>query len=76
VTNVKVADPYRFLEDPDSEPTKQWVGAQNELTQGFLAECDQRDKLKGVLTECWNYPKLGIPCKHGDNYYFTFNSGL
>lgn len=72
----KVLDAYRFLEDPDSEPTKQWVSAQNELTQGFLAECDQRDKLKTVLTECWNYPKLGIPCKHGDHYYFTYNSGL
>ena len=28
------------------------------------------------MTECWNYEKMGIPCKHGDHYYFSYNSGL
>jgi prolyl oligopeptidase len=39
---ITVADPYRFLEDPNSPETKKWVEAENELTDEFLATCDQR----------------------------------
>ena len=34
------------------------------------------DKLKGKLTAYWNYPKLGIPNKRGNHYYFNYNTGL
>jgi len=35
-TAVHVRDPYRFLENPDSEETKRWVRAENELSSKFL----------------------------------------
>src|SRR5262249_2425824 len=35
---VKVADPYRWLEDPDSADSRAWIEAQNKLTFGFLNE--------------------------------------
>lgn len=28
------------------------------------------------MTENWNFPKVGIPSKHGDHYFFGYNSGL
>ena len=29
---VEVAEPYRFLEDSDSEATKKWIAAENKIT--------------------------------------------
>src|SRR5438128_699779 len=33
---VKVADPYRWLEDDNSPETKVWVEAENKVTFGYL----------------------------------------
>jgi prolyl oligopeptidase len=73
---VKVADPYRWLEDLDSEETRNWVEAQNKLSFGFLESIPARAELKDRLTKLWNYEKYGIPFKEGERYFYTRNSGL
>lgn len=73
---VSIADPYRWLEDPDSPETKAWVEAQNKLTFGFLAQIPERNSIRQRLTELWNYEKYGIPFKEGDRYFFFKNDGL
>jgi prolyl oligopeptidase len=73
---VKVADPYRWLEDLDSEETRNWVAAQNKLSFGFLESIPARATLKDRLTKLWNYEKYGIPFKEGNRYFYTRNSGL
>ena len=73
---VKVADPYRWLEDLDSEETRTWVEAQNKLSFGYLASIPARTTLKDRLTKLWNYEKYGIPFKEGNRYFYTRNSGL
>ncbi len=73
---TKVADPYRWLEDPDSDETKAWVEAENKVTLGLLETIPARDRLKQRLTELWNYEKYGIPFKQGDRYFYFKNDGL
>ncbi|MEO1673113.1 MAG: S9 family peptidase, partial [Cyanobacteria bacterium J06631_2] len=73
---VEVKDPYRWLEDPDSEATSKWVKAQNEVTNGYLATIPARDKIRQRLTQLWDYEKYGIPFKRGDRYFYFKNDGL
>jgi prolyl oligopeptidase len=73
---VKVADPYRWLEDDNADDTKAWVTAQNKVTDAYLAKIPFRKNIQARLTQLWNYPKIGSPSKHGSFYYFFKNNGL
>ena len=73
---VKVADPYRWLEDLDSEETRNWVESENKLTFAFLGSIPQRNAIKDRLTKLWNYEKYGIPRKESNRYFYSRNSGL
>ena len=73
---VKVADPYRWLEEVDSADTKEWVDAQNKVTSEYLATIPEREQIKKRLTELWNYEKYSAPFKAGNNYFYYKNDGL
>jgi prolyl oligopeptidase len=73
---IKVADPFRWLEDENSEETKQWVQQQNKVTSSYLAGIPFRGNVKNRLEELWNYPRFGTPVKKGVYYYFFKNNGL
>jgi len=72
----EVADPYRWLEDDNSEETAQWVAEENKITRDYLDKIPFRQALEDRLTEIWNYPKYGVPFKKGDNYFFFKNDGV
>ncbi len=73
---TKVADPYRWLEDVDSEETRAWIKAENRLTNSYLEKIPARAGIRRRLTELWNYPKYGIPLHYDDRFFFTKNDGL
>lgn len=73
---IKVADPYRWLEDPDSESTQSWVAAQNHITFEYLNQIPQREEIKQRITQLWNYEKYGTPFKEGNRYFYFKNDGL
>jgi prolyl oligopeptidase len=73
---TKVADPYRWLEDPDSAETRAWIEAENKLTFSVLEEIAERESIGQRLTELWNYEKYGVPTARGGRYFYSRNDGL
>ena len=73
---VKVADPYRPLEDPDAPGSQKWIEAENKITFDFLNTIPEREGIKKRLTEVWDYERFGIPFKEKGRYFFSKNSGL
>jgi prolyl oligopeptidase len=73
---TKVADPYRWLENPDAPDSRAWIEAQNKLTFGFLDQIPERAKIKERLTKLWNYEKYTAPFREGERYFFYKNDGL
>lgn len=71
-----VSDPYRWLEDDNSDETKAWVKTQNKVTDDYLSKIPFRESVKKRLEELWNYPKYSSPFKEGMYYYFFKNDGL
>jgi prolyl oligopeptidase len=75
---VKVADPYRWLEEDvrKSKDVASWVAAENEVTFAYLKAIPEREPIKKRLTELWNYERYSAPHKVAGKYYFTKNDGL
>ncbi len=73
---TKVADPYRWLEDQDSDETAAWVEAQNQVTFGYLESLPTREPLRERLTELWNHERYGTPWRVADRLFWFRNDGL
>jgi prolyl oligopeptidase len=72
----EILDPYRWLEDDNSNETKEWVALQNQNTEAYLKQIPLRDHVSKQLTRLWNYEKIGLPTKEGEYYSFYKNDGL
>jgi prolyl oligopeptidase len=73
---VRVPDPYRWLEEIDSERTRNWIEAQNKVTSCYLDAIPARRTIRQRMKELWNYEQFGVPFQRGDRLFFTRNDGL
>jgi prolyl oligopeptidase len=75
---VKVADPYRWLEnDVRNDPeVRDWVRAQNKVTDAFLAGLPEREAFKARITQLYDYERFSIPRKEAGRYFYMRNDGL
>ena len=73
---IKVADPYRWLEDTNSPETIAWVEAENKVTQAYFARIPERSKIHARLTELFNYQRYNGAFQRAGKYFFFRNDGL
>ena len=71
----RIEDPYRWLEDPDSDETAAWVKAQNEVSRAHLEALPSRPWFEDLLTAYVQRPRAGTPDKVGGRYVVTRNDG-
>ena len=73
---VKVADPYRWLEDTDSADTRTWIEEENKITFHYLDQIPYRKAIHDRLMKLWNYERYGVPEQDGGRYFYQHNTGL
>ena len=71
----QVADPYRWLEDPDSTETRAWVAEQNRHSREHLDALPCREWFRRTMTGVVGRPRAGTPDKVGDRYVVSRNDG-
>lgn len=75
--NVRVADPYRWLEDLNSAETAAWTEAQQRLTAGHLARLPAREAIRSRLTALVDYARVTLPTRLDNGVmFYRRNSGL
>src|SRR4051812_7799124 len=75
---VKVADPYRWLENDvrGDKEVADWVAAQNQVTSAYLATLPGRQVFAARVKALLNYERFGLPVHKGGRYFYSHNSGL
>ncbi len=67
----RVADPYRWLEDPVSDDTRAWLAAQDALWADQAAALPGTGQLARRITELTGAGAVGTPLWRGDRRFFT-----
>ena len=74
---LTVVDPYRWLEDPGAVETRDFVRAQNEFTQRYLAGTSERQRtrhwIRQRLETLASYEAASLPSRRGGRLYYLSN---
>ena len=73
---VKVADPYRWLEDDNSPETAAWIEAENKITFPYLERIPYRQQFQERVKRLNDYVKYSAPSHKGPYVFFFRNDGL
>ncbi|NUR95904.1 MAG: S9 family peptidase, partial [Kribbellaceae bacterium] len=71
----QIADPYRWLEDPDSADTQDWVKRQNAFTEAELSSYPEREWFQTTMSAILARPRAGVPEKKAGWYFVGRNDG-
>lgn len=73
---IQVRDPYRWLEEIETDQVRDWITDQNRITHAFLDRIPEREQIQSRVTELWDYERFGVPFERGGRYFLTRNDGL
>jgi prolyl oligopeptidase len=71
---VEVPDPYRWLEDVNSDETAAWVDAQHRLTQSVLDTIPFRQAIREQLDQLSLFESVGVPVEASGRMFFTLQA--
>jgi prolyl oligopeptidase len=67
---VKIADPYRWLEDQNSPETRAWIEAEDACTAAVLNGVPGREKISARLSELMRVDAVSSPMERNGVYLF------
>jgi prolyl oligopeptidase len=71
----RVEDPYRWLENAESEETKSWVEKQNGYTRSILDSLPGRNEIKTRLEQLLSIGQIGTPQIYHGRLFYTKREG-
>ncbi len=75
VQGHKIADPYRWLEDPNSTDTQEYVREELAYTRSILDPLPGREKIQKRLTQLLSIGTITAPQVGGPYYFYTRREG-
>ena len=73
---IKVADPFRWMEDLDAPEVTAWIERENALTRSVIDAVPQRAAMQSRLMELINFERYTPPRRRGTRYFYSHNTGL
>ena len=73
---TKVSDPYRWLENDNSDETKAWVKSEQTFTEDYLSKIPFRNKIHQRLEQILSTTRYYGGFKAGENVIFMKSDGL
>ncbi len=64
--NVTVRDPYRWMENTSSEPTRQWIQEQRVAFTNYMDAVPFNDPVKTLLNRLWKFDQFTAPFRLGN----------
>ena len=68
---VKVADPYRWLEDQNSPETREWIDKENAYTQAVLGALPGRAVIEKNVALLMKIDAFGVPTERGGRLFYS-----
>lgn len=68
--SVRVTDPYRWLENQDSPPTREWISAQTQYARSYLDSIPGRERIHDRIRQLLDIEAYDSLHKVGNRYFF------